>query len=60
MWGAATASGSKIIKVEKDKWTYFKIPTDFITGNYSRLNFKIEGSGALTKTVFFDDMLMVK
>lgn len=60
MWGTPTASGSKTVTVVKGKWTYFKIPADFITGEYSRLDLKIDGTGALTKTVFFDDMLMVK
>jgi hypothetical protein len=59
-FGAATASGSKTITVAKGKWTYFKIPADFITGDYSRLDFKIEGSGALNTTVYYDDIIMVQ
>jgi hypothetical protein len=60
MWGAATATGNKSITVVKGKWTYFKIPADFITGDYSRLDFKIGGTGALKTTVYFDDIIMVK
>jgi hypothetical protein len=60
IWGAATATGSKNITVAKGKWTYFKIPADFITGDYSRLDIKIGGSGALKTTVYFDDIIMVK
>ena len=60
IWGAATASGSKTVTVAKGKWTYFKIPADFITGDYSRLDFKIEGSGPLNTTVYYDDIIMVK
>jgi hypothetical protein len=60
MWGTVTASGSKTVTVLKGKWTYFKIPADFIVGDYSRLDFKIEGTGALTKTVYYDDVIMVK
>ncbi|AEW00655.1 hypothetical protein A4D02_11920 [Niastella koreensis] len=60
IWGAATAFGSKNITVPKGKWTYFKIPADFITGDYSRLDIKIGGSGALKTTVYFDDIIMVK
>ena len=59
-FGAATAFGSKTVTVEKGKWTYFKIPADFITGDYSRLDFKIGGTGALKTTVYFDDIIMVK
>jgi hypothetical protein len=60
MWGAATASGSKTVTVAKGKWTYFKIPADFIKGDYSRLDFNIEGKGDLKKTVYYDDIIMVK
>ena len=61
IWGAATASGSKTVTVAKGKWTYFKIPADFITGDYSRLDFKIPGNGETVKiTVYYDDIIMVK
>jgi hypothetical protein len=60
-FGAATAFGSKTVTVEKGKWTYFKIPADFISGDYSRLNFKIAGKGEPVKaTVYYDDIIMVK
>lgn len=58
MWGGPVATGSKTITVNKDVWTYFKIPANFITGGYSRLNFKIEGS--TDKTVYYDNILLVK
>ena len=60
MWGAPTGSGSKTVTVVKGKWTYFKIPADFLVGNYSRLNFKLEGTGDMKKTIYFDDIIMVK
>ncbi|MBO9202712.1 MULTISPECIES: IPT/TIG domain-containing protein [Niastella] len=54
---AATASGKLSITVPKGKWTYFRLPVDFIKGDYSRLNLQIDGG---PKTVYFDEMLMVK
>ena len=59
-WGAATASGSKTITVVKGQWTYFKIPADFIAGDYSRLDFKIDAGATIPKTIYFDDIIMVK
>lgn len=56
--GSAQGSGSHTFTVLKDVWTYYKIPMSFITGGYSRLNFKIEG--ASDKTVYFDNILLVK
>lgn len=60
IWNAPKATGSKTITVVKDKWTYFKIPADFISGDYSRLNFKLEAGATIPKTVYFDDIIMVK
>ncbi len=42
---AATATGKKVVTVTKDTWTYFRIPVDFIKGDYSRLNFQLDGTG---------------
>ena len=58
MWGGPAATGSKTITINKDVWTYYKIPTNFISGGYSRLDFKIEGS--TDKTVYYDNILLVK
>lgn len=60
MWAGPKAGGKKTVTVVKDKWTYFKIPVDFISGEYSRLNFVIDGAGTLPKTVLYDDIIMVK
>lgn len=59
-WPASSpqGSGSHTFTVSKDVWTYYKIPTSFITGGYSRLNFKIEGT--TDKTVYYDNILLVK
>jgi hypothetical protein len=57
-WGAATAGGSITVTVPKNTWGYFKIPANTWTGDFSRMDFKIEG--ATNKTVIFDDMLWVK
>ncbi len=58
MWGGPAATGSKTITINKDVWTYYKIPSSFINGGYSRLNFKIEGT--TDKTVYYDNILLVK
>jgi hypothetical protein len=52
------ATGTKIITVPKDVWTYFKIPMSFISGSFGRLDFVINNSTG--KTVYFDDLLFVK
>ena len=49
---------TKIVSIPADVWTYFKIPSNFITGTYGRLNFII--SGTTGRTVYFDDILYVK
>lgn len=51
-------SGSYTFTATKDVWTYYKIPASFISGGYSRLNFKIEGTTG--KTVYYDNILLVK
>jgi hypothetical protein len=60
IWGTPTATGTKTITVVKGQWTYFKIPADFITGEYSRLDFSVPAGTTVPKTVYFDDILMVK
>jgi hypothetical protein len=49
---------TKTVSVPADVWTYFKIPANFITGPYGRLNFII--SGTTGRTVYYDDILYVK
>jgi hypothetical protein len=56
--GTFNASGEKTITIPADTWTYFKIPANFITGQFSRLNIKI--SGSTNKTVYYDDVMWVK
>jgi hypothetical protein len=56
--GAFTASGESTITVLSNTWTYYKIPANFITGKFSRLNIKI--SGSTNQTVYFDDLIWVK
>jgi hypothetical protein len=57
-WGAPTASGSITVTIPKNEWKYFKIPANTWTGDYSRIDLKIQGS--TDKTVYFDDILFIK
>ncbi|WP_165759073.1 IPT/TIG domain-containing protein [Niastella yeongjuensis] len=59
-FGAATGFGSKTVTLEKGKWMYFKIPADFISGDYSRLNFKTTDKAAPKTTIYYDDIILVK
>jgi hypothetical protein len=52
------ATGQTMVNVPKDVWTYFKIPTTFISGSFGRLDIVIQN--AVGKTVYFDDLLFVK
>jgi|GEM_PF-255798 len=56
--GIFTGAGEQAVSIPADTWTYFKIPANFLTGKFARLNIKI--SGSTDKTVYFDDILWVK
>jgi hypothetical protein len=56
--GTFTGAGEQSVSIPAGNWTYFKIPANFLSGKFARLNIKI--SGSTDKTVYFDDLLWVK
>lgn len=58
-WPVAGAStGEHTFTAYKDVWTYYKIPTSFISGGFARLNLQLQGS--TERTIYFDNMMFGK